>query len=60
MHRGTLRSFSPCPNCAQLMNVNGKGNQRTFVEDFLHFAVQEYTALLYGFYKQNYVFGKCL
>lgn len=37
-----------------------KANQRTFVEDFLHFAVQEYTALLYGFYKQNYVFGKCL
>lgn len=42
------------------MNVKGKGNQWTFVEDFLHFAVQEYTALLHGFYKQNYVFGKCL
>ena len=33
---------------------------QNFVENFPHFAVQEYTALLYGFYKQNYVFGNCL
>lgn len=27
MHRDTLCSFGLCPNCAQLMNVKGKGNQ---------------------------------
>lgn len=44
------------------MNVKGKGIQQNFVENFLHFAVQEYTALLHGFYKTElYVFGnKCL
>lgn len=60
MHCDTLCSFGLCPSCAQLMNVKGKSNQWTSVEDFLHFAVQEYTALLHCFYKQNYVFGKCL
>lgn len=39
MHRDTLCSFGPCPNCAQIMNVKRKGNRWTFVEDFLHFAV---------------------
>lgn len=58
MHCDTLCSLGP--NCAQLMNVNGKGNHWTFVKDFPHFALWEYTALLHGFYKQNYVFGKCL
>lgn len=47
---------------AQLLNVKEKDSskQQIFVDNFLHFAVQEYTALLYGFYKQNYVFGNCL
>lgn len=53
MHGDALRSAGPRPTCAQLMNVKGKANHWTSVEAFLHFAVQEYSALLHGFYKKQ-------
>lgn len=43
------------------MNVKKDScKQQNFVENFINFVLQEYTALLSGFYKHNYVFGNCL